>query len=118
MQIGHKGYLYVPTLQGQAGEILPLSKVYRVNAKSGSTKVVADGMHGATGLAIAPNGRLFVAELFGNKVSVIKDKGRVRTVFEAEFPADVAVNGPWLYATTGVFGESGSVVKYPYPKRR
>lgn len=118
VQIGHRGYLYVSTLQGAAGEILPLSKVYRVNPVSGSTKVVAGGMHGATGLAIAPNGQIFVAELFGGKVSVIKDKGRVRTVFEADSPSDVTVNGPWLYATTGVFGESGAVVKYHYAKRR
>ncbi|WP_181009877.1 hypothetical protein [Ornithinimicrobium sufpigmenti] len=75
-------------------------------------------MHGTTGLAIAPNGQIFVAELFGGKVSVIKDRGRVRTVFEAGSPSDVTVNGPWLYATTGVFGESGAVVKYHYPKRR
>ena len=118
VQIGHKGNLYVPTLQGAAGEILPLSKVYRINPSSGSTKVVASGMHGTTGLAIAPNGQIFVAELFGNKVSVIRD-GRVRTVFEADAPADVAVRGSWLYATTNALAETGGdVVKYHYPKRR
>lgn len=118
VQVGHKGKLYVSTLQGLAGEILPLSKVYRVNPKSGSAKSIAGGMHGVTGLAIADNGRIFVAELFGGEVSVIDAKGRVRNVFEAPSPSDVTVNGAWVYATTGVFGPDGSVVKYHYAKRR
>lgn len=117
VQIGRKGHLYVPTLQGSAGELLPLSKVYKVNPWSGSARAIAGGMHGTTGLAIAPNGQIFVAELFGGEVSVLKN-GRGRTVFEADSPADVTVNGSWLYATTGVFGESGAVVKYHYTQRR
>lgn len=118
VQIGHQGYLYVPTLQGAAGEVLPLSKVYQVNPRTGSTTVLAGGMHGATGLAIAPNGQIFVAELFGGKVSAIQD-GHVRTVFEAHSPSDVAVHGAWLYATTGVFaGSGGAVVKHHYPTGR
>jgi sugar lactone lactonase YvrE len=121
VEVGEDGRLYVSTLQGLAGEAFPLSTVYRVNPRSGSVKAVADrGMQGATGLAIAPDGRILVAELFGGEVSVVTPgRSTARTLFEVESPGDVEIDGRTVYATAGVLGEGGapgdgSVVTYRY----
>lgn len=114
VKVGWWGTLYVSTLQGGAGEILPLSKVYGVNPYTGTTTEVAGGMYGATGLALGWDGRIFVAEMFGGQVSVIKRHSHTaKTVFEAESPSDVDLKGSTIYATTGVFG-NGALVKYRY----
>ena len=51
--------------------------VYRVSARSGHVHKIAGGFLGATNVAVAPHGRIFVAELFAGRVSVI-DHGRVK----------------------------------------
>lgn len=118
VEADRRGGLYVSTLQGLAGESLPLSKVYRVKAHSGRSHEVARGMRGATGLAVARNGNIFVSEMFGGQVSVVRPgSSRARQVFAAESPADVEVRGHTLYATTNTF-TNGTIVKYEYHQRR
>lgn len=51
--------------------------VYGVDARSGKARKVAGGFLGATNLALGPDHRIFVAELFAGQVSVI-DHGRVK----------------------------------------
>ncbi len=112
--VGRGGMLYVSTLEGGAGEIVPLSKVYRVNPWNGRARAVAGGMHGATGLDVTRDGHVVVAEMFGGEVSVVHPHHRrptVRTLFAADSPADVDVAGRTVYATTGTFGE-GALVSY------
>lgn len=112
VRVGRDGYLYVSTLQGSAGEMVPISTVYRVNPWSGKARAVASGMHGTTGLDVDRNGDIVVAEMFGGEVSVIKrGSSSAKTLFAAESPADVAFGGSTLYATTGTFG-NGSLVTY------
>jgi hypothetical protein len=111
---GWDGGLYVSTLEGSAGEVMPLSKVYRLSQWTGRSLELARGMHGATGLALMPTGHIVVAEMFGGEVSVIRPfHRRATTLFEAENPADVAVDGRTVYATTGTFGD-GALVSYRY----
>jgi hypothetical protein len=43
-----------------------------VNPRSGHIKLVATGFAGATSLAIGKHGKIFVAELFGGQISVVK----------------------------------------------
>lgn len=112
VRVGRDGNLYVSTLQGSAGEMMPISTVYRVNPWSGKARAVATGMHGTTGLDVDRNGDIVVAEMFGGEVSVIKrGSSSAKTLFAAESPADVAFGGSTLYATTGTFG-NGSLVTY------
>ena len=114
VQVGRRSMLYVSTLGGAAGESAPLSKVYGVNPWTGSAAILADGLFGATGLAVADNGDMFVAEMFAGKVSVIKrHQHTAKTVFTADSPSDVDLRGSTIYATTGVFG-NGALVKYRY----
>lgn len=111
VEVGWDGALYVTTLEGGAGEALPLSKVYRVSQR-GWFLELAGGMHGATGLALMESGHIVVAEMFGGEVSVIRPlHRRASTLFTADSPADVEVDGRTIYATTGAMGE-GQLVKY------
>lgn len=117
VKLDHRGHLYVTTLGGGAGEVAPLSRVYRIDPWSKKATVVAKGLHGATGLDRAPTGHLFVAEMFAGRVSVINPgSSKARTLFEAPSPGDVALSGTKLYATTGVFGE-GALVRYDLFRR-
>lgn len=81
-------------------------------------------MQGTTGLAVAPNGDILVAEMFGDEISTISPgRTRARTLFEAASPADVELERGTVYATTGVFGEGGApgdgaVVSYQYRSGR
>ncbi|MEJ6543014.1 ScyD/ScyE family protein [Brachybacterium paraconglomeratum] len=125
VEVGKDGRLYVSTLQGALGEAFPLSTVYKVSPRSGHTRTVADrGMQGATGLAVAPNGDILVAEMFGDAISTITPgRSKARTLFEADAPADVEFARGTVYATTGVFGEdgapgNGAVVSYHYRSGR
>ncbi|WP_298887356.1 ScyD/ScyE family protein [uncultured Serinicoccus sp.] len=115
--VDHKGRLYVTTLGGVAGEIVPLSRVYRID-RHGHATTVARGLHGATGLDRSRDGHLVVAELFGGEVSVVRPgSSKARTLFNADSPADVALSGKRVYATTGAFG-NGALVTYDLGRRR
>lgn len=117
VRVGRDGQLYVSTLQGSAGEIVPLSKVYRIDPRSGRARTVATGLHGATGLDVTARGDIVVAEMFGGEVSVIRQGShRAKTLFAAGSPGDVSVSGSTVYATTGVFDPegNGALVSYRY----
>jgi hypothetical protein len=74
VEVGRDGYLYVTTLPGgpEDPSLGARGKVYRVNPRNGHIKLVATGFLGATNLAIGKHGKIFVAELFGGQISVIK----------------------------------------------
>jgi sugar lactone lactonase YvrE len=114
---GNDGRLYVSTLGGGLGEAFPLSKVYRVSESSGHVRVVADGMLGATGLDVASNGTIYVAEMFGAEVSSVKPGStRARTVLDdIGMVSDVEVDGRDLYATTvDLESGAGTLVKHHF----
>ncbi|WP_152193020.1 ScyD/ScyE family protein [Georgenia satyanarayanai] len=110
VQVGWLGGLYVSTLGGSAGEVLPLSSVYWISPDAKHTFEVAGDLHGATGLDVTPDGTVVVAELFGGRVSAIRHgENEAITLFEADSPADVTVTDNALFASTGTFGEGGLV---------
>jgi hypothetical protein len=61
-------------------------------------------------VALGRSGRIFVAELFADRISVLRD-GRIRTVVQEPglMPAGVEFVRGTLYASTGVFGD-GEIV--------
>jgi len=72
--------------------------------------LVARGFSGATDLAIADDGTIYVAELFGNRISSISN-GVVSRVADVFSPGAIEIGDDGtIYATTGVFGPSGAVV--------
>jgi hypothetical protein len=105
VELGNDGWLYVTSLPGgpEDASLGARGSVYRVNPATGEVQLYASGFAGATGLAIAPNGTVFVAELFGNRVSVITKRGEVSTFVELTSPAGIEWQSGRLFVSTDVF---------------
>ncbi|HEY5784509.1 MAG TPA: ScyD/ScyE family protein [Microlunatus sp.] len=90
VELGKDGYLYVTTLPGgpETPALGARGKVWRVNPHTGRARVVAGGFLGATNLALGKRGEIYVAELFGGRISVIRN-GRARPYLN--LPGVVAV---------------------------
>jgi hypothetical protein len=67
---------------------------------------LARGFAGATNVAIGPRGRVYVAEMFGNRISVIRNH-RPRPLVEVPSPGAVEYARGSLFVTTNVFGDAG-----------
>ena len=65
----------------------------------GEAKRIATGFGGATNLAIAPGGKIYVAELFAGKISTIKD-GKPHTWMSLPNAVSVEYGDGHLYAGT------------------
>jgi hypothetical protein len=111
IEIGPDGHYYVSSLPGipeGAGE----GSVWRVHRSTGEATLIADGFSGTVDIAVAGDGTIYVAELFGNRISMISG-GQVSTVAEVPMPGaiEVARDGS-VYATIGVFfPDGGSLVR-------
>ncbi len=103
------GKLVVSLLPG--GEIEGMGAVYRVNPWTHRSRKLADGFFSATNVALGRGGRIYVAELFADRVSVLRN-GRIRTLVQEPglMPAGVEYARGKLYASTGVFGD-GQIVR-------
>jgi streptogramin lyase len=111
VEMGRDGMLYVTSLPGGAEDdsLGANGAVYRVDPATGDVELVARGFLGATGLAVAPNGTIYVAELFAGRLSAISRSGDISTVAELEQPAAVEWQKGQLYVSTRVFG-NGTIV--------
>jgi hypothetical protein len=114
VEMGPDGRLYVTTLPGgpEDGSLGANAAVHRVDPRTGSVRTVVTGLTSATGLAVAPNGDVFVSELFGGRiVRARKGSSTARTFLEVPLPGDVELGKGGLYATThvlaGLSGEPG-----------
>lgn len=106
VRVAKNGDLVVTTLEGWAGEFLPLSNVYHVDRDTGAASRIATGMYGATGLALSPTGEPIVAEMFAGQVSVVyKGDDHATPLFALGGASDVDVIGRTLYATSFETGE-------------
>lgn len=74
VEVGRDGWLYVTTLPGgPEGPVLGArGAVWKVNPWTGSARKIAGGFLGATNLALGSHGEIYVAELFGGQISVVK----------------------------------------------
>ncbi len=112
VEVGPEGMLYVTSLPGgPEGEspLGPLGGVFTVNPGTGSVSQIGSGFFGATDLAVADNGDVYVTELYINTVSMLSGGGPVPV---ASIPEAVAVEYAKgkLYVAGGVFGGPGEVV--------
>jgi hypothetical protein len=111
VEVGKDGYLYVTTLPGgpEDPSLGARGKVYKVNPWTGKAWAVASGLLGPTNLAIS-GGKLYVAEAFAGRISVIKN-GKVSEFLP--LPGALAIEAGrhgTLYAATGIFGPP-SIIK-------
>jgi len=116
---GPDGKLYVTTLPGgpEDPSFGDRGSVYKVDPSSGDTDRIATGFAGATNLAVAPGGKIYVAELFGGQISTIKD-GKPHAWMSLEGALAVEYSDGHLYASTmaqmddtGNITAPGTVVK-------
>lgn len=103
VEVGRDGYLYVTTLPG-GPETLALGargKLWRVNPRTGAAREVAAGLAGATNLAIGSDGRIYVAEYFAGRISVIK-RGKAKPYLTLHNVVALESAGRTLWAGTTV----------------
>ncbi|MGX5695814.1 ScyD/ScyE family protein [Agromyces soli] len=114
VELGSDGMLYVSTLPGAPGLGFPTGSVYRIDptVEGGDPQLVATGFAGATGLAVAPNGTIYVAQMFGGTVTAIARDGSTSTFAELDSPAGVEWQNGKVIVSAGVFGD-GRIVAYP-----
>jgi hypothetical protein len=108
---GPNGMLYVSTLPGgpEDPSLGARAAIFRVNPRTGKVTKVAGGLLSATGLAVAKNGDIFVAELFRGRISRIKaGKSTPTTFVEAPLPGDVELTGKGMFATINVLPGEGA----------
>lgn len=111
VELGPDGWLYVTSLPGgpEDGSLGNLGSVYKVNPRTGAVKLLATGLAGATGVAVSPDGTVFVAELYANQVSTVSRNGTVTPLGAFTQPAGIEWQNGRLYISTNVFGD-GSIV--------
>ena len=109
VEVGPWGQLYVSTLPGgpEDDSLGARGAVYRVNPWTGSARQVASDLLGATNVAVSPRGDVYVAELFGGKISRATHHGN-RTVVEAPLPGGLEWHHGDLLATTNVLPGEGT----------
>jgi hypothetical protein len=109
VELGPDGRYYVSSLPGFP-EAPGTGAVYRVDPRTGSVKRLYDGFSGAVDLAVARNGTVYVAELFGGQLTRITKKG-ARSSIALDSPGAVEVDRKGrVYVTTGVFSETGGTL--------
>ena len=120
--IGPDGMLYVTSLPGgpEGPELGARGAIFKVNPWNGDTDVWADDILSPTGLAVAGNGDVYVASLFGGEILKFTCDGNRSTFLKVNMPADVDIKGNNLYATIDVLGDpmqppAGKVIKADLP---
>jgi hypothetical protein len=112
---GRNGKLYVTLLPGgpEDPSLGARASVLRVDRSTGTSVVVAEGLLSATGVTVAPNGDLYVAQLFRNRISRIP-AGEHQAVFwrKTALPGDVEFAAGRVWTTRKVLG-AGQVVRFP-----
>ncbi|WP_141012663.1 ScyD/ScyE family protein [Nocardioides sambongensis] len=115
IEVGPGGKLYVSTLGGGIGEILPVGAVYRIDPKTGKATRLLGGLFTPVGVAVTGGGTIYAAELYsGRVVRARKGANRATTFATKPMPAEVELAGGDLYATFNVLTPrpAGKLVRF------
>jgi hypothetical protein len=91
IEVGPDGHYYVSTLPG-GPEAPGAGAVWKVNSTSGAVTLVSDGLTTPVDIAVASDGTIWVAELFGFQISTINN-GTVTPEMYAPLPGAIEI-GP------------------------
>jgi hypothetical protein len=108
--VGHDGWLYVTSLPGGPEDpaLGARGAIFKVSPDGDEVELVAEDIMSPTGLALADNGDMYVASLFGEGVlRVDPDTGEQTVVLAAGFTADVDLRGDTVYATANALPGPG-----------
>lgn len=119
VELGPDGWLYVTLLPGgpEDASLGARGSVVKVNPLTGAVRTVVGGLLSATGLAVSPKGDIYIAELFANRISVLKRGATTPVVFrETVLPAAVEWTPRGILATThALVGLGGAPGEEPTP---
>ena len=110
VEMGPDDMLYVTSLPGgpEDGALGANGAVFRVDPLTGSATPVVGKIAGAVDLAVAPNGDIYVAELFGSRISMIAAGTEEVEIFRIlQQPGAVEFARGFVYATTKVLSGRG-----------
>ena len=102
VEVGPDGKLYVTSLPGGPEDpSLGLNgRVLRINPSNGRVKTLVGGLLSPTGVAVASNGDIYIAQLFKGEISRLKaGKSKVKPYLQVKLPAAVEVTPTGLLAT-------------------
>jgi hypothetical protein len=102
VEYGPDGQLYVTSLPGgpEDPSFGANGRLLKINPVTGKVTTVADGLLTPTGVAVAANGDIFIAQLFPGLISKIKaGHSKVKTFAKVPFPAAVEATPTGLLAT-------------------
>lgn len=102
VELGPDGWLYVSLLPGgpESPALGARGSVVKVNPLTGRIVTVATGLLTSTDLAVSPRGDVFVAELFANRISIIRKGSSTPEPYrDASLPGAVEWGADALYAT-------------------
>lgn len=111
LEINPNGFVIFSLLPGgpEDASLGARGTIMRVSPGDFEWTILSDGFLGATNVAVAPGGRVYVSELFGNKVSLYRNH-TVTTVAEVDEPGALEFRDGKLYVATGVLSGPGSIV--------
>jgi hypothetical protein len=102
IEYGPDGQLYVTSLPGgpEDGSLGLNGRVLRIDPTTGHVTTIVDGLLSPTGVAVAGNGDIYVAQLFLGRISKIKaGSSKARTYVRVPLPAAVEATPTGLLAT-------------------
>lgn len=110
VEVGQRGRLWVSLLPGgpESEAFGARGRVLKIWPETGKSVSIASGFSGATNVALGPKNRLYVAELFGDRVSAVRvtdDVGVVEGTIDTQAPAAVEYRDEYLYVGYDVFNE-------------
>jgi hypothetical protein len=110
VEVNPRGYLIVSLLPGgpEDGSAGANGQILRIDPADGEFSNIAHGLAGATNLAVGTGSQIYVSELFGQRISVVRQHV-VTPVLDVTDPAALEFHDGTLYAGVDVFG-SGSIV--------
>jgi len=102
IEVGPDAYLYVTSLPGgpEDGSLGAHGRVLRINPVTGDVTTLAGGLVSPTGLAVAANGDIFVAQLFAGVISrIAPNTTKAKPYVKVPLPAAVEAIPTGLLAT-------------------